>query len=107
MNMRMATQNDLSFILTTLRSNKKIVLVRSLMQPLKEPYPLMDICKGPMYVSEEGLHVISLKGMATTFRIVEVKNTSTALHTVELREGQGAWYAPELGPVVLLVPDTK
>lgn len=73
------------------------------MRPLNQfgvAYPLLEISKGPFRLSSEGLSGFSLEGEPCTIRI-----TDATIHFVEMRRGEGSWIAPEMGSVILLVPE--
>jgi hypothetical protein len=106
MNMRIATPDDLLYIYGTLIAEEKIVLVRVISRPDMEPYPLLDICAGPMYIDNDGLHASSLEGVPTILRITsDTPPLGTFKHVVELKKGNGEWYTPEFAAAVLLIPD--
>ncbi len=80
--------------------DQKGVLVRSLLRSDEEPYPLLDISKGPYLVTAEGVEGFSKEGEWHTFRISE-----TPLRNIELRRGEGEWVAPEMSGVIILIPE--
>lgn len=97
---RTATSADYPYILRQLVSkNAQGVLVRSLLRPEKELYPLLEISKGEYTLSPEGVAGFSMDGRKCTLRI-----SPHELHYVELKYDEGEWVAPELSSVILLVP---
>jgi len=98
-NYRTATKADHAYIVRLLADGNRGVLVRSMFRSDQDPYPLLDITKGPFGITAEGITGFSLDGEVRTLRITE-----TSLGHVEMRQGDGDWYAPELSGIVLLVP---
>lgn len=98
---RTATSADYAYVLRLLTDgDEQGVLVRSLYRCDVAPYPLLDISRGPYSLSVDGISGFSVEGEPYTIRITE-----TDLHSVEMRRGDGEWMAPELGSVILLVPE--
>ncbi len=96
---RTATHLDYAYLARLLTDgNESDVLVRSLLRSDKGAYPLLDISSGPYLVTAEGIEGFSKNGERCTLRIAE-----TPLRSVELRQGDGEWMAPEMSSV-LLVP---
>lgn len=97
---RTATSADYAFILRLLRDgDEQGVLVRSLLRSDVAPYSLLSISKPPYRLSPEGIEGLSSDREPYTIRI-----TDTSVHNVEMRRGQGDWIAPEMGSVILLIP---
>ena len=95
---RTATSADYAYIVRLLTNGDQEVLVRSV-NTVKEPYPLANITKGPFGTTTEGITGYSLEGEPCTLRI-----TNTKLGYVEIRRGNGSWYAPEMDGIILRVP---
>lgn len=97
---RQATSFDYAYIVRLLiDGDEKGVMVRSLFRSDMDPYPLLDISRGPFNVSEDGVEGFTKDGEFCVIRI-----TDTLLHNVELKRGNNDWMAPEMGSVILLVP---
>lgn len=97
---RTATSADYAYILRLLiDGDEQGVLVRSLFRSDTAPYPLLEISRGPYSLSPDGISGFSVEGESHTIRI-----TDTNLHNVEMRRGQEDWIAPEMGSVILLIP---
>ena len=94
-----ATSADYAFIARMLIDGDQGILVRSLFRSDQEPYPLLSICQGPFKVTSDGIEGLSLDGKPHTLRIAD-----TDLCNVELRPEGGEWFSPELGGVVLILP---
>jgi hypothetical protein len=98
---RTATHLDYEYILRLLISgDEKGVLVRSLFRSDKEPYPLLQISKGPYLLTLEGLISFSPEGEKCIIRIAD-----NSLHNVEIKRGDIEWMAPEMSSIILLIPE--
>jgi hypothetical protein len=78
--------------------DRDAVLVRSLYRADIAPYPLLDISRGPYVYASGVLMGFSKSGVPTSVRI-----SDSDLQHVELCEGSGEWFAPEMGGVILLL----
>jgi len=96
---RKATPADYAFIVRMLIAGDQRVLVRSLVRSDKAPYPLISICQGPFRVTSDGIEGLSIDGRPHTLRIAD-----TDLCKVELRPEGGEWFKPEMGGVILILP---
>lgn len=95
-----ATDLNYAFILRMLiNGDEQGVLVRSLLRSDTEPYPLLEISKGPYGLTSDGLHGYSLEGEKVTIRI-----SDNSIHNIEMKRGDGEWTAPEMSSVILLLP---
>jgi hypothetical protein len=96
---RTATHLDYACIVRLLTDgDTEGVLVRSLLRSDIEPYPLLEISKGPFGVTSEGITGYSPKGVPCTIRIAD-----NSLQNVELKFVGNQWIAPEMGSVILLI----
>ncbi len=96
---RKATCADYARIVRLLTDGDRGVLVRSLVRCDQDPYPLLDISRGPFILTEHDIRGFSMDGKPHALRI-----TDTELCNVELRRSSNDWFAPEMGGVILLIP---
>lgn len=98
---RTATHLDYAYVLRLLiDGDEQGVLVRSLFRSDKDPYPLLEISKGPYTLTADGLNGFSPEGEKCVVRI-----SDNSLHNVELKRGGAEWMAPEMSSVILLIPE--
>jgi hypothetical protein len=96
---RVATPADYQAIIDGLQSgDAERTLVRQINKPHVSPFPLLEISQGPYTLTENGLEGFSKSGEKCF-----VKISDSPLKNVILKEGDGDWYPPELGSVVLLI----
>ncbi len=82
---RVATPADYPLIVSMLQQGSDRVLIRSINQPTREPYPLLNVSRPPFCSTEEGMRGQAIEGGERIIRICPEN------HWVEMRQDDGNW----------------